>query len=175
MTQQRDAGAVEALIGEVWERLMDLVGPKLTMAEVRAPAVRATRQLEQFLVDALDARKLKIRNLPNLVPDDRGFEVRAIRVRGRAESWFDLFHPQYRGGASQTALVLRDDGKLYLVTVGRSGSTDWRLAEDGDLQAEDLLGFIRAIAFAMDRNRKADELGALATRVTEVLTSLRAD
>jgi hypothetical protein len=171
---QQNQAAVEALVQELWGRMLELLGPKRTMAEVRDLSVRATRLLESHVVEALASRKLRIRNLPNLVPEGQGDEVRGVRIRGRAETWFDLFHPGSKL-TTESAPVLGEDGRIHMVTVSRGTPARWRRAEDQDLRAEDLLDYIRAVAFAMDRNRKADELGDLADRITAILRSARAD
>jgi hypothetical protein len=171
---QQNQAAVEALVQELWGRMLELLGPKRTMAEIRDQSVRATRLLESHVAEALAGRQLRIRNLPNLVPDGQGGEVRGVRIRGRAETWFDLFHPGSKL-TTESSLVLGEDGRIHMVTVSRGTPAHWRRAVDQDLRAEDLLDYIRAVAFAMDRNRKADELGDLADRITTILRAARAD
>ena len=164
---------VDALIDEFWQRLMQLVAPARTLAEVRPTCVVAIRRLEGHLAAALSDRSLRLRNLPNIGSDE--VPIHALRVRGKVAHRLEPFDPTWPKGKDVSALVLRDDGRLWMVTVVGGRSVGWRMADEQDLVAEDVQGFVRALRYWSERNRRADHLADIAENLLRLLDEAHAN
>jgi hypothetical protein len=98
----------------------------------RTESVKAMRDLEEALVDALGEERL--RGLPNLNPGGEPFF--GLRVRGKS------FEPL---PDSRNVLCIDDSGMLVVATSGEA----WT-AHNVDLLSEDLEPFVKLVAKAID-------------------------
>ena len=75
----------------------------------------------------------------------------------------------------EAALVLAEDGHLQVVTAEPDGRVTWRMAQDDDLRAEDLRGFVRCLRYVLASHLRGHEVRELAEKVTALAKEIERD
>jgi len=140
----------------------------------RILAVRTVRAIEDRLSSALDG--VRLRGLPNLVPEWRGVSYAAARIRARHDTPLEEIEPGKADG--HLALVLTAYGRLVMarraIEFGHPVVVEVP-ATDAYLCAEDLWDFARILAIVLPTHtRLARYAGEKFDRISRLAGKLSA-
>lgn len=143
----------DPIIANLIEQIREDIAESPTFADAHKAAVATIRRLENAMQVAINDRGCDL-SLPNLGSAE--IRIHGLRVRG-SDPARKLERLSRHDHHSSAALILDETGELRLVEV-HGGGSDLRVGnraiEDQELLVEDLVGVVRAIRSALERNLK---------------------